>query len=65
MTANQIMFPLIGVVVVVLICAIWRHNKKQAQRMRQATHRPNTPNTGVDKAEIARSAMSGMMGRDR
>ena len=64
MTANQIMIPLGAGLLVAFVLWIWIRNKLIAKRTPSQTHQANTPDNGVDKGAIARSAMSGYSGSD-
>jgi hypothetical protein len=65
MTANQIMIPVALIFLAIWVTYLALRGKRLARQTAQRNHKPNAPETGHDKAEIARSAMSGMMGRDR
>ncbi|MBU2993089.1 hypothetical protein Q4555_02190 [Octadecabacter sp. 1_MG-2023] len=65
MTANQIIIPLALLFLAAWVVFLAVQSRRITRANAQREHRPNAPNTGVDKADIARSAMSGMMGNDR
>ncbi|MCF2870451.1 hypothetical protein L0664_05170 [Octadecabacter sp. G9-8] len=59
------MIPIAGIILLAWLIYIVVGTRHINAANVQCDHRPNTPDTGHDKAEIARSSMSGMMGRDR
>jgi hypothetical protein len=59
MTANQIMIPIAGVLLVASVAYLILRTRKINAAKAQRTHRPNAPATGHDNGAIARSVAEG------